>query len=120
MKKSLDRSRTTKLEEDWNVHRDNQRAYTRAIRTSKRESWRKFTESIEGTHPTARVVKLLKRDISVQLNAVHNGDKFTSSPEETLETMLDHHVPRADDGDSTPDKVPTAFPMGWGSRSGNC
>jgi ribonuclease HI len=97
VRRSLDKARKTKRKVDWDVHRDIQRVYTSAIQRAKKDSWRRFTESIQQVHPLARVVKLLKRDTSVKLGAVKCGERLTESPRETLEVMMEHHVPGAMD-----------------------
>ena len=56
----------------------------------KRDSWHSFVESMNSQTPTARLVKIIRRNETVRVSNVikHNGE-FTKSPLETLNYLLD-------------------------------
>lgn len=96
------------------THKSLQREYNANIRKARRQSWRKFAESIEAQNPMARAVKMLKRDRTAQLSAVRKEDNsLTESPEETLRTMLAHHTPDAQHPEEEEE-----FPQGEGFTDG--
>jgi len=80
-------------ERSWRIYGDARREFKRELRKAKRNSWRRLTEEIEGAHPLARTVKILARDATSKLSMVQKDGQLTESHEETLATMLSHHVP---------------------------
>jgi ribonuclease HI len=85
-------------ERSWEIYGDARREFKRELRKAKRNSWRRLTEEIEGAHPLARTVKILARDATTKLSMVQKDGKLTESHEETLATMLSHHVPASSPG----------------------
>ena len=45
--------------EDWDKHRAARRAFKKALRQSKRETWRDFYPRTEGTHESSRLYKIV-------------------------------------------------------------
>lgn len=91
---ALNRARRVKTEASWEALRISRRRYNTALRSTKRQSWRLFVESLEGTHPLAKVMKSLKNDRTLQLSAVRDQQGMvTETPKQTLAVMLAHHVP---------------------------
>jgi len=46
-------------EEDWNKHREDRRAFKKLVRRCKRECWQNFCYSVEGTHESSRLNRIL-------------------------------------------------------------
>ena len=93
-RRALRRAIKTKATIDWEAHKRTLALFKQAVRKAKRDSWRNFTENMESHAPTARLVKALRDDRSTQVNCVlkPNGG-MTSSPEETLNCLLDALAP---------------------------
>lgn len=78
----------------WEIYKAHHKEYNKSIRIAKTSSWRRFTEEMETLPQAARVVKAMKGDDRAQLSSVEKPEGgLTSSPQETLEVMLRHHVP---------------------------
>ena len=77
-------------EEDWEAQKLTLSYFKKAVRRSKRDSWHCFVESMNSQTPTARLVKIIRRNETVRISNVikHNGE-FTKSPLETLNYLLD-------------------------------
>ena len=71
----------TKQEEDWETQKLGQAYFRKAIRRAKRDSWHSFLDSMNSQTPTARLVKIIRRNETVRVSNVikHNGE-FTKSP----------------------------------------
>jgi ribonuclease HI len=94
----LEKAERDKGQDSWAKYRECHKEYCREVRRAKRQSWKAFTEQLEGLAPLARSVKMLKKDPSLQLSSIRKPDgELTSSPRETLEHMIQHHVPGATD-----------------------
>ena len=80
----------TKQEKDWEAQKLALSHFKKAVRKAKRDSWHSFVESMNSQTPTARLVKIIRRNETVRVSNVikHNGE-FTKSPLETLNYMLD-------------------------------
>lgn len=90
----LNKAERTRKQWDWYAYRSHASQYSKAIRKAKEESWRRFMESIESLPQMARIIKALRSDGSVQLSSVVSPQgTLTESPTETLQCMLQHHVP---------------------------
>ena len=63
--------------------------FRKAVRRAKRDSWHCVAESVNSPTPTARLVKIIRRNETVRVSCVikHNG-KVTKSPLETLNYQL--------------------------------
>ena len=77
----------------WDSFHNIQRSLRKEMAKAKKLAWRSFTSTIEGAHPLSRVLKAIRTDASLQVTSVTSNGKLTSSPEETLEVLLSHHVP---------------------------
>ena len=64
--------------------------FKKAVRRAKRDSWHSFVDSMNSHTPTARLVKIVRRNETVRVSNVikHNGE-FTKSPLKTLNYLLD-------------------------------
>ena len=83
-------------------YRDVRRDFKKAVRQSQRSSWRQFCQDIEGVHPVARLVKTLSLDKTCKINTMlKSNGKFTSTPIEALNVLLDNFFP----GDVTADNI---------------
>ena len=80
----------TKQEEDWEAQKLALSYFKKAVRRAKRDSRHCYVESMNSQTPTARLVKIIRRNETVRINNVikHNGE-FTNSPLETLNYLLD-------------------------------
>ena len=80
----------TKQEKDWDAQKLALSHFKKAVRKAKRDSWHSFVESMNSQTPTARLVKIFRRNETVRVSNVikHNGE-FTKSPLETLNYLLD-------------------------------
>ena len=80
----------TKQEKDWEAQKLALSYFKKAVRKAKRDSWHSFVESMNSQTPTARLVKIIRRNETVRVSNVikHNGE-FTKSPLETLNYLLD-------------------------------
>ena len=70
----------TKQEKDWDAHKLALSHFKKAVRKAKRDSWHCFVESMNSQTPTARLVKIIRRNETVRVSNVikHNGE-FTKS-----------------------------------------
>ena len=80
----------TKQEKDWDAQKLALSHFKKAVRKAKRDSWHSFVESMNSQTPTARLIKIFRRNETVRVSNVikHNGE-FTKSPLETLNYLLD-------------------------------
>ena len=80
----------TKQEKDWEAQKLALSYFKKFVRKAKRDSWHCLVESMNGQTPTARLVKIIRRNETVRVSNVikHNGE-FTKSPLETLNFLLD-------------------------------
>ena len=58
----------SKLENDWETFKQVQLIFKNAIRKTKRDSWRLFTESMNSHCATARLAKIIRRNETVQVS----------------------------------------------------
>ena len=80
----------TKQEEDWEPQKLDLAYFKKAIRKAKRDSWHSFVESMNSQTPTARLVKIIRRNETVRVcNVIKHNGEFTKSPLETLNYLLD-------------------------------
>ena len=84
----------TKQEEDWEAQKLALSYFKKTIRRAKRDSWHSFVKSMNSQTPTARLVKIIRRNKTERVSNVikHNGE-FTKSPLETLNYLLDISSP---------------------------
>ena len=64
--------------------------FKKAARRAKRDSWHNFVESTNSQTPTARLVKIIRRNETVHVsNVIKHNVEFTKSLLETLNYLLD-------------------------------
>ena len=81
----------------WENYVNARRAFQRALKRAKRESWRSFCQEVEGCAPTARIYRLLKNEVHpLGLLKGPNGE-YTKNPSETIELLLRTHFPSKPD-----------------------
>ena len=80
----------TKQEKNWEAQKLALSYFKKAVRKAKRDLWHCFLKSMNSQTPTARLVKIIRRNETVRISNVikHNGE-FTKSPLETLNYLLD-------------------------------
>ena len=60
------------------------------FKKAKRDSWHSFVQSMNRQTPTARLVKIIRRNETVLVsNVIKHNEEFTKSPLETLNYLLD-------------------------------
>ena len=66
----------TKQEKDWEAQKLALAYFKNAVRRGKRNSWHSFVESMNSQTPTARLVKIIRRNETVPVSNVikHNGE----------------------------------------------
>ena len=73
--------------------------YKRAIKTAKRDSWRKFCSDIDNLPDTAKLNKIIQIGKNRELGTVRKSDDtFTETPKETLQVLLETLFPDAPEG----------------------
>ncbi len=61
---------------------------------AKRNSWRKFCDSVESTDEGARLHKILKRDTPILVGTLkNNSGGYTKTGREVIETLVETHFP---------------------------
>ena len=58
----------TKLEEDWEAQKLGLVYFKKSVRRAKRDSWHSFAESMKNQTPTARLVKIVRRNETVRVS----------------------------------------------------
>ena len=72
------------------------REYKAEIRKAKTESWKEFCSSIENQTATAKLQKIMKMGGTRKISTLKKKDgSFTTTPEETLEVLIETHFPDA-------------------------
>jgi ribonuclease HI len=95
-RKAQRKAHLTGSDEDWEVKREKLRLFKKAQKKFDRDQWRQHCSEIEQIPPTARFVKMLKKDKRSQLGVIRKIDgTYTDNPKDTIETLLLHHFPRA-------------------------
>lgn len=74
----------------WNTYKGAVTSYKKALRNTKRDSWRKFCEGVEETPTAARLHKVLSKDHS---NGIGYLIKPDGSGKETANILLEAHFP---------------------------
>ena len=60
----------TKQDEDWEAQKLALSCFKKAVRRAKRDSWHCFVESMNSQTPTARLVKIIRRNETVRISNV--------------------------------------------------
>ena len=65
-----------KQEEDWEAQKLGLAYFKKAVRRVKRDSWHSFVESMNNQTPTARLVKIIRKNEMMRVSNVikHNGE----------------------------------------------
>ena len=58
----------TKQEDDWEAKKLGLACFKKAVRRAKRDSWHSFVESVNSQTPTARLVKIIRRNETVRVS----------------------------------------------------
>ncbi|KAL7726548.1 hypothetical protein ACLKA6_010413 [Drosophila palustris] len=89
----FNQAKESDLNEAWLNYKRQLAVYKKEIRRAKRHSWRAFCSDIESTSEAARLRKILSKS-SPSLGYIRNdNDTWTTSSEESLETLLTKHFP---------------------------
>ncbi|KAM8714824.1 hypothetical protein ACLKA7_001227 [Drosophila subpalustris] len=89
----FNQAKASDLNEAWLNYKRQLAVYKKEIRRAKRHSWRAFCSDIESTSEAARLRKILSKS-SPSLGYIRNdNDTWTTSSEESLETLLTKHFP---------------------------
>jgi ribonuclease HI len=87
------------------------RAYQKALRAAKRDSWKAFTEGVESYSGTARLHKTLTNSHIREIGPVQKPDgTYTSGVEETLDHLMSVHYPADPQRHSLTEADHTAWP----------
>ncbi|KAJ8948075.1 hypothetical protein NQ318_008426 [Aromia moschata] len=79
---------------EWEQYNTSLTKYNKEIRKARRNSWRKLSEEVETTSEMARLQKILAKDpINPTGNILKPNGKYTETGRETLETLLQTHLP---------------------------
>ncbi|KAM8714826.1 hypothetical protein ACLKA7_001229 [Drosophila subpalustris] len=89
----FNQAKASDINEAWLNYKRQLAVYKKEIRRAKRHSWRGFCSDIESTSEAARLRKILSKS-SPSLGYIKNdNDTWTTSSEESLETLLTKHFP---------------------------
>ena len=90
VRRAFRRATKTDSSKDWEEKKKAQSIFKKAIRKAKRISWHKYTESMNSYAPTARLVKTIHRNESIQINSIIKADgEYSNSATDTLNCLLD-------------------------------
>ena len=72
--------------------------YKLEIKDAKSKNWQKFCTEIQSLNSTARLHKIMKTGNREEIGALKDSDgNYTTTPEQTLQVLLDAHFPNNDD-----------------------
>lgn len=96
-----------KMSGGWDEYRTALTKYNKDMRKTKRESWRRFCESIIDVPSSNRIHKILSREPTSEIGSFKRPDgTYTTSRKETLELLARNHFPDCriqEDGDENAD-----------------
>ncbi|XP_036146976.1 uncharacterized protein LOC118647010 [Monomorium pharaonis] len=92
-RRAWNRARNTSHQADWDLHQRAQKAYKDSVVRAKKESWRRFCESVEGIPEAARLGRILARDRDAALEAIRLDDGTMASGERCLNHLLESNFP---------------------------
>lgn len=78
---------------DWDLYRKFQKAYRDSVVTAKRESWRKFCESVEEVPETSRLCRILTKNLDSTLQAIRLPERKVALEERCLIHLLEINFP---------------------------
>ena len=68
-------------QEDWETQKLALAYFKKTFKRATRDSWRRFVESMNSQTPTARLVKIIRRNETVRgRNVIKHNEEFTKSP----------------------------------------
>lgn len=79
--------------DSWSHYKVSLKIYKKFLRKSQRDSWKKFCENVEGVSETSRLRKILASNPTVPSYLKRIDGSWTTSGEESLETLVDAHFP---------------------------
>ncbi|XP_036146028.1 uncharacterized protein LOC118646684 [Monomorium pharaonis] len=92
-RRAWNRARNKGRQADWDLHRRTQKAYRDSVIMAKKESWRRFCESVERIPEAARLGRILARDRDAALEAIRLDDGTIASGERCLNHLLESNFP---------------------------
>ena len=94
VRRAFNKARNSRKQIYWEAYRAAQKEYNKAIKITKRKSWRTFCASIETAHEASRLCKILSKNKHSHLGCLEQTDgRFTCSLEESLKLLMDTHFP---------------------------
>ena len=92
MRNSYRKFQRSKSELDLDTFRSNRKEYKKAIKTSKKVTWRKFCSSIGNTTTLSKLIKLTKREKVIKIGQLRKPDNsYTKNDEDTIELLFNTH-----------------------------
>ena len=92
------RADRTGLEATVECYRQAKREYKLEIKIAKGKGWQKFCSDMENLNSSARIQKVMKTGKKEELGSMKRNDgTFTTTPEETLNVLLDTHFPNCEE-----------------------
>jgi hypothetical protein len=94
VRKKFNKTKKTGLPQHWEVLKNSQCNYSKALTKAKRKSWRDFCNKIESASEASRLSRILCQDNRPILGCLKrpNGD-YTENMEESLKHLLEIHFP---------------------------
>ena len=85
----MEKSHPKKKQEDWEAQKLGLAYLKKAVRIAKRDSWHSFVKSMNSQTPTARLVKIIRRNEMVRVsNVIKHNEEFKKSPQQTLNYLV--------------------------------
>ena len=81
------------LEETTECYKQAKREYKLEIQSAKKSGWEKFCTGMKNVNTTARIHKVFKMGKKEEIGSLKTENGYTTSPEETLQVLLDKHFP---------------------------
>jgi len=121
-RRSMRKALYTKDDRHWQEHKQNRANYQRAIRRSKRKSWRLFCQEISQVPEMARLTKILKGAPTATVGMLEKEDgHMTTTESEAAEVLLQEHFPKCIIGETSSHLGPMVEgqpdAMRWGMAS---
>jgi ribonuclease HI len=101
-RKSFNKAKNTKSEEDWDLYRSHLKEYKKVVRQKQREAWRAYCEEIEDFPQAARLQRALTKDPYRSVGALTKEDGTTTANlEESIQLLMTTHFPGSTTTDET-------------------
>ena len=89
-------AKNTKLEKDWALYKEADKAFKKMCKIDKNRSWRKYKECLQTEKEMASLAKLAQRNESRDINVLTKPDGTSTDPgKETIELLSNTHFPQA-------------------------